>query len=485
VKFRVLSHAGLEVKSESKVLLCDPWLIGSTYWRSWWNYPEPDANLVKELKPDAIYLTHVHWDHFAAPSLRLFSRDTLIILPQEPAGRMARDLDSIGFHNYIEVGHGDSVFVGEIKITVYQFSIFTDSAAIIESEDTVLFNANDAKFMGAPLDQILYNHPKIDFVFRSHSSANSRVMYSFIDAPEESSFEDRDRYINDFLAFSKSTGARYAVPFASNHCHLHKDVYEFNDYIVTPEQVEIGCNRVDMGSLQLKVMLSGDSWDEKEGFDIKKNDFFENREEHLIAYRAKVSEKLEVTYKREAKAKVNLQRAVAYFEKVFVVMPWSIRRYFKGRPLLYVLEAGEGKTLLEIDFYQKVVRRIEEFTDDSNPMQIYTQASLFNHCIAAHLFSHLAISKRVHFRCTRESLRAMRVWAYFINFYEYDLLPIRKAISLTFVTQWARRWREIRLYFIIIFDLAVGRGFNYSKHIPKVPRRRYKNRGGLRQSSDV
>ena len=70
--FQILSHAGLRVVAGGRELVCDPWLVGSTYWRSWWNYPPVPRDLVDSLKPDFIYLTHLHWDHFQSASLRRF-----------------------------------------------------------------------------------------------------------------------------------------------------------------------------------------------------------------------------------------------------------------------------------------------------------------------------------------------------------------------------------------------------------------------------
>ena len=40
-------HKGVSV-------VCDPWLIGSCYWRSWWNFPEPDPRLIENLHPQFI-----------------------------------------------------------------------------------------------------------------------------------------------------------------------------------------------------------------------------------------------------------------------------------------------------------------------------------------------------------------------------------------------------------------------------------------------
>ena len=70
MKFRILGHACLEVTAGHKQILCDPWLVGSSYWRSWWNYPPVPDGLIKTLNPDFIYLTHLHWDHFHGPTLR-------------------------------------------------------------------------------------------------------------------------------------------------------------------------------------------------------------------------------------------------------------------------------------------------------------------------------------------------------------------------------------------------------------------------------
>ena len=92
-EFKILSHACMIVKAKGVTIIIDPWLLGSCYWRSWWNYPPVDRNSVDNLKVDAIYITHVHWDHWHGPSLKkLFSKDTLIITHDEPNKRSVNDL---------------------------------------------------------------------------------------------------------------------------------------------------------------------------------------------------------------------------------------------------------------------------------------------------------------------------------------------------------------------------------------------------------
>lgn len=47
--FKILSHASLLINSDANELLVDPWLIGSCYWRSWWNYPPVKKEIIEDL----------------------------------------------------------------------------------------------------------------------------------------------------------------------------------------------------------------------------------------------------------------------------------------------------------------------------------------------------------------------------------------------------------------------------------------------------
>ena len=72
MRFTVISHACLYIEHKDIRLLIDPWIFGSCYWRSWWNYPEVSRTLLETINPTHIYLTHLHWDHYHGPSLRKF-----------------------------------------------------------------------------------------------------------------------------------------------------------------------------------------------------------------------------------------------------------------------------------------------------------------------------------------------------------------------------------------------------------------------------
>ena len=465
MRFRILSHAGLEIRHAGKTLVCDPWVVGSTHWRSWWNYPPVSRELVASLTPDFIYLTHIHWDHFQAVSLRKLGRHIPVIIPRAPGPRMRTDLEKIGFEHIIELEHGESMRIAEdFQITSYHFHIFLDSALMIESRDYTLLNANDCKLMGAPLQQVLRNHRRPDFVFRSHSSANSRLCYEIIDDPT-AEVDDTSRYIRDFCLFSRSVDARYAVPFASNSCYLHKDVYRFNEFGQTPQMVKDYFDAHGIDSPEVKVMVSGDAWDENGGFQIAEQDYFQNRERRIEQYREDVKAKLEATYEREARATMTLKPMQRYFEKAFAAMPWWLRRLYRGHPVLYVLTAGEREFLFEVDIHGRTVREVSSYDDEQYPIQIHTSAAVMRHCMAANLFSHLSISKRVRYRVTAEAKHLVFALNLFFNFYEYEMLPLRRLLDRRFFRAWLPRWRELFVYTHIGANLLLRRGFDTARHL--------------------
>ncbi|MDG1462138.1 MAG: hypothetical protein P8R04_01095, partial [Gammaproteobacteria bacterium] len=160
--------------------------------------------------------------------------------------------------------------------------------------------------------------------------------------------------------------------------------------------------------------------------------------------------------------------AQKFFDKAFKAMPWFVRRLYKDEKVLFVLEADKQQ-FLEVDFYNKTLREIDSYTDESHPFQIIVKTALFNHCVIAELFSHLAISKRVKYRMPKRLWKKARVLAYFFNFYEYDMLPLRAIRPGRFMGGWLSRWRELLLYASIGLNALFGRSFDYRRylHIPK------------------
>jgi len=457
MRFQILSHAGLAISGSGATLVCDPWLVGSCYWRSWWNYPPVSPDLIASLKPDFIYLTHIHWDHFHGPSLRRFSPSTPVLVPRGHFSKMKRDLNELGFQHVIELPHGQSFQLRPgFTLTPYEFYWYPDSAAVVECEGITLFNANDAKFMGGPLRQILGRHPRIDFVFFSHSSANERLCVEIIDRPE-AIVEDPDQYVARFANFVRETGASYAIPFASNHCYLHRDVFHFNDTVQTPNLVGEYFARHQLERPRLKIMVSGDSYSTEAGFQTAEHDYFSARHERLREYAASVEDKLDAYYDLEAQASLTPEVVQGYVDKLSRAMPAPLRGLFRNQDVVFVLTAGERRLIYSVNFCSARVDELADVVDERHPIQVHTSAFIMRHCIERDLFSHLPISKRVRFRVSAGRKRYLDLLLFVFNLYECGWLPLRRVATWRFLTTWLARWREIVLYAQILADYALRR----------------------------
>lgn len=470
--FKVISHAGLLVEHQGISLICDPWILGSCYWRSWWNYPPVSKELVDGLKPDFIYLTHIHWDHFHGPSLEKFDKNTRFIVPKGNYSRIKQDLNKLGFGNVTELRHGESFALSDdFHLTSYQFGIFLDSAALIEADGIKLLNLNDSKHMGATLKQIVDQHHPIDFVFRSHSSANSRLSYQIIDKPEEKT-DDIQKYIEDFVWTVRASGARYAIPFASNHCHLHKDTFSFNQYIQDPALVKKYFEENGIAEPRLQVMLSGDSWSREGGFSISGKDWFTNKEKILEEYRDSYAEKLNAFYQKEERTRLPLKVVQNYFRKLSDATPAILRRRLKGQIFTYVLRINEDRKLVyAVDFFSGLVSEIDSYDDASHPIQIHTTAFIMQQCIAFNIFSHMSIGKRVFYRVRSDKKKYMEQLNSIFNLYEYDLIPLKKNLTARSLETWRLRWRELFLYILLVRDKILTGKMDLKKYLkPYLPK---------------
>jgi UDP-MurNAc hydroxylase len=453
MKFQILSHAGLLISAQNKTLVCDPWIIGSTYWRSWWNYPPVSEELIASVKPDFIYLTHVHWDHFHGPSLKKFDRATPVIVPKGHLSRLKRDLKTVGFKNVIELKHGESYQIARgFKIFSYQFFPMPDSGLVVEADGVTLFNANDSKFMGKPLAQIIHRHPRFDFVFRSHSSANSRLCYDIADSPAEV-LDDTASYIRSFAAFAIKSQARYAIPFASNHCYLHRDTIGLNNTIQTPFAIKEYFEAEGIRSPEAVAMVSGDSWSSEDGFHIDPNAsrFFTDREHHIAEYAERVRPTLEAFYEREARTTVSLKEMERYFNGLFDALPFSVRRFYRGHPIRYHL-TGDKTFLYEVDLSKCKVTAVEPGTDLKPMPEIHMSALIMKHAMAAKFCAQIGIGKRVRFKVTTGTKKYVDFLVFLMNLYESELLPVRAWFRFRFLETWVLRWREVALYLGIAAD---------------------------------
>lgn len=138
-------------------LLCDPWLTDGAFEGSWYHYP-PLITTYETIKDcDAIYISHLHPDHYDETILRKFvaDRSTIPLVVLDHGGNyLTRKLETLGFTNLVKVKDKETVSLGPLEVTVYapftnhpfdnsSLGNLLDSAIVVEANGKTILNAND------------------------------------------------------------------------------------------------------------------------------------------------------------------------------------------------------------------------------------------------------------------------------------------------------------------------------------------------------
>ena len=466
LKLTVLGHSCLYIEMGNIRLLTDPWLIGSCYWRSWWNYPEVDKKLLYSLSPTHIYITHLHWDHYHGPTLRYFEKNNpKILLPKSCTKRMINDMKKFfKFTDIRELTHGkEYILANDFKITSYQFNpIIIDSALSIEASGIKILNANDSKTFGLSLKQITSKYRYFDFVFRSHSSATQ--IPHCINKNEEFGFQRSPlEYTKEFLAFSSKVNAKYAVPFASSHIYLHKDSIKFNYLYNSPLKVLQEAEKRNFSDSIIKLMPSGSVWSSKTGFNIREH-FYEDIDKHILDYKEKYKDNLESQYQIEANSKPNIKSFNNYYKKFFNALkfvPSDIRfgfvftnREMKSNNEFAIVDMKKYKSFVEKDKFKppQINLIMEKYELD---FILETTVKIFNDCNTKEMYNCWGPSKllKIHLR-NKKKIKKYTLFCKLIDLYENDGLPVWNFFTKRQLFIRLRRWREI--FDIISFFILIN-----------------------------
>jgi UDP-MurNAc hydroxylase len=453
MKFTILSHAGLLVESGGVRLAIDPWIIGSCYWRSWWNYPKP-VPWAAHMQVDYVYLTHLHWDHFHGPSLRKLPRSATLLIPESHFLRMKKD-GEIFFDRIVEMPHGKLLRLeGGLELTSYQSGLTMDTTLAISDGRTTLLDMNDCKLMGRPLQQVVRRHPRVDFVFRSHSSASAYPWCVETEDPSALAYRSNEDYMRDFTATARICRARYAIPFASAHCFLHRETRRYNETAVSPEDVKryFDAHRPD-GS-ECVVMVAGDSWSDASGFEIAPQDWFTNRAAHIEAYAAEKREVLEAQYRLEQEVELGFRPFEKYFRAQLESLPRLLKAVF--RPVVVFELDGRPDVHWVVDYGARRVYASEQ-RPEAYALRLSLPAFVLKDCLYKRLFSTFSASKRLRIELRPGHIRDFLIFFQLLDLYEYEYFPLRRMLSWRFVRVWSRRWRELLLYAGLLARVAFRR----------------------------
>ena len=303
-------------------------------------------------------------------------------------------------------------------------------------------------------------------MLRSYSSACAYPGCVKTDDPSMLIYRSREDYMVEFVNTARILRARYAVPFASAHCFLHKDVFHFNEGAVSPDETKRYFDEHAPAGSECVVMLAGDSWDDEAGFRIEQKDWLTNRDAHLAAYLDEKRSTLEAQYALEDRVELPFRVFQRYFQAEIDSLPRLSRLLFRPRVVFELKDRPDVHWV--VDYDRRTVYEADSRPDDY-ALCIVMPALILKDCLYKRMFATFSASKRLTVEIPRGHHVAFLVFFNLLNMYEHEYFPLRQLLRWRFIRVWARRWREVWGYVRLLLGLALRRGNDpLAKFVPKI-----------------
>lgn len=237
---------GIFTNAGTKVL-CDPWLTDGAFIGSWYHWPPLDGSefeSVAETEWDAIYISHLHADHFDRKLTSRIARKnlkTVAVIPKFNHNWLKRAVENCGFsgERLIEVESNSTFQLKDLKIKMFAAdycnpvicgvsipctSISTressiDSLALFEADEQKILNANDALAVQSA-HKIWPLIGKID-VLMGHYGGAGPYPQAFPEIPHQIKLQQAEQtsltFVKRLVDTANTLSARYVMPYAGQY----------------------------------------------------------------------------------------------------------------------------------------------------------------------------------------------------------------------------------------------------------------------------
>lgn len=287
MRLRHLASSSVVVESGDTKVLCDPWLRDGAYYGSWAHYPPVDVEPEALADVDAIYISHIHPDHFHQETLERLNDDVPVYIHDYRWEFLRKNIERLGFE-VIELPHDERVHLGgDLHLNVLASddcdpeacgsyfgcgwwmdavsgghargdgSTQIDSMGVFDDGEHVIVNANDCRW---PMSRqaaarVKESYDAIDLLLMQYSAANFYPQCMADYTPEQkraaASSVIQELY-GDAESFIRVFEPDYFMPFAGSYT-LAGSLADLNDYLAVPARVDAAahfehCGRVPDGA---------------------------------------------------------------------------------------------------------------------------------------------------------------------------------------------------------------------------------------------
>ncbi|MCG3137063.1 MAG: hypothetical protein HJJLKODD_00905 [Phycisphaerae bacterium] len=238
-----IGHAALRIDTGDTIIVTDPWLMGPAYCGQWHLFPKPvNADIVWDA--EVILISHGHEDHLHEPTLRHLPKSARIFYPYNWYAGSTAYFHDLGFRHVTEaVTYRTYPLTRRTRVTYVANNL--DSIAVIEHDDRVMVNINDAlhahhdRVIDLFIDSLRKRWPKIDTVFCCYGGASFFPNCYHHPGKEDVAIgELREQlFAHNFCKIVQRLQPRVAVPFAADFVLLSPHQHWINQIRFSKEQL--------------------------------------------------------------------------------------------------------------------------------------------------------------------------------------------------------------------------------------------------------
>jgi UDP-MurNAc hydroxylase len=246
MKFEFIGNAaGIFHGSNGTTILCDPWVVNGVFEGSWFHYP-PIKTKIKDLQNvNAIYVSHIHPDHYDERYFD-FPKNTPLIILDEGPNFLKKNLLKKGYTNFIEIKDGDTKNFLEFEITLYKpftghiyeeslLGNLIDSAIVLKDRNNIAINFNDNTPGKKACIKLKQKFKKIDLALLNYSAAGPYpACFDNLSEKQKKSESDRivKRNFDHAYEVISTLDPQTVIPFAGAYVIGGKNYYK-NKYLGT------------------------------------------------------------------------------------------------------------------------------------------------------------------------------------------------------------------------------------------------------------
>ena len=405
LQFQFIGNAcGVFIGKSGSKILCDPWLTDGVFDGSWCHFSKLETT-VSDLKDvDAIYLSHIHPDHFDDRNF-LFDKDKPIIVLDHNQNYLLKRLAALGFKNLIAVKDKETISFNEFNLTMFapfeksnfheaKVGNLIDSSILVSCDGTTALNTNDNMFSIQSAKLFKQKYGPLSLAMLNYNAAGPYPSCFDNLTESEKILESKRivlRNLNHMLGVIHELQPSFVMPFAGAYVIGGKFAYR-NKFLGTSTWDECGDFLKSNGIKPEQIVLLRES----DIFDIEKGG---SNKPYTMVSTNEIAEYVEhtlskITYPYESDAFPNEEQLCYDIEissseliqrmrkleitSTFAVVVKVFNRRLQIYPEFKVFENEERPNrVLECSLDERLLRRILDKKSHWNNAEIGTHISFF------------------------------------------------------------------------------------------------------------